>query len=227
MNCPEFLRAAAWAWHGSRDGGPRCAGGSERVPVDSVTEAERPGQALEEPVSLQPSPQRSGGHPPFTQIFQEHFPFVWRCLRGLGVNDADLDDSSQEVFLVVHRRLAELDPERELRPWLYGILRLVAQNHRRGRRRSMQRQQALAQEPLPAAPGPLESLQTRDAARIVSAILPQLEETRREVFLLVELEGMSVTEAASALGVPLNTAYSRLRLARADFKAALARRGAP
>lgn len=188
------------------------------------------GQFRVEPVSLHPSPQRSGGplsHPPFTEIFQEHFPFVWRCLRGLGVSAADLDDMSQEVFVVVHRRLADLEPGRELRPWLYGILRLVAQNHRRGRQRSQQRHHALACEPLPPAEGPLDSLQARDAARIVSALLPELEETRREVFLLVELEGLSVPEVASALGLPLNTAYSRLRLARADFKAALARRGAP
>lgn len=165
-------------------------------------------------------------HPTFTQIFQEHFPFVWRCLRGLGVSDADLDDMSQEVFVIVHRRLADLEPERGVRPWLYGILRLVAQNHRRGRRRSDQRRHALALEPAPAAAGPLESLQARDAARLVSAILPQLEDTRREVFLLVELEELSVPEVASALGIPVNTAYSRLRLARADFKAALLRRGA-
>jgi RNA polymerase sigma-70 factor (ECF subfamily) len=132
----------------------------------------------------------------------------------------------QEVFVIVHRRLADLEPEREVRPWLYGILRLVAQNHRRGRRRSDKRQHALALEPAPAAAGPFESLQAQDAARLVSAILPQLEETRREVFLLVELEELSVPEVASALGISVNTAYSRLRLARADFKAALLRRGA-
>jgi RNA polymerase sigma-70 factor (ECF subfamily) len=165
--------------------------------------------------------------PLFARLFQEHFPFVWRCLRGLGVCDADLDDMTQEVFVVVHRRLADLQPERGVRPWLYGILRLVAQNHRRSRRRSAERQQSLGIEPQAPPAGPLESLQAREAARVVGALLEQLEVNRREVFLLVELEELSVPEVASTLRIPVNTAYSRLRLARADFKAALLRRGCP
>jgi RNA polymerase sigma-70 factor (ECF subfamily) len=165
--------------------------------------------------------------PLFDQIFQAHFAFVWRCLRGLGVCDADLDDMTQEVFVVVHRRLGDLQVELGVRPWLYGILRLVTQNHRRSRRRSADGQRSLEAQPRAPAAGPLESLQAHEAARVVSAALEQLEVTRREVFMLVELEELSVPEVAGALGIPVNTAYSRLRLARADFKALLLRRGAP
>jgi RNA polymerase sigma-70 factor (ECF subfamily) len=164
--------------------------------------------------------------PLFEQIFQEHFSFVWRCLRGLGVSDGDLDDVTQEVFVIVHRRLADLEPELGVRPWLYGILRLVAQNHWRSLRRSATRRQSFETQPRLPAASPLESLQAREAAQLVSAALGRLEPTRREVFILVELEELSVPEVARALGIPINTAYSRLRLARADFKAIVLERGA-
>ena len=74
------------------------------------------------------------------------------------------------------------------------------------------------------------TLDMPDAKRIATAFdtaLDQLEVTRREVFMLVELEELSVVEVARALEIPVNTAYSRLRLAREDFKATLLRRGAP
>lgn len=168
-----------------------------------------------------------GGLVPFEALFQQHFAFVWRCLRTLGVCAADIDDVTQEVFIVAHRRLAEFESERALRPWLYGILRHVASNHRRGRRRARQREDRLHHEPPPPPPKtPIEALEAQEAADLVTRTLQKLEPNRREVFLLVEVEQLPIPEVAVALDIPINTAYSRLRLARADFQAALLREGA-
>ncbi len=157
------------------------------------------------------------------EVFEQHFSFVWRCLRGLGVPTADLDDVTQEVFVILHRRFTELDQEVGVRPWLYGILRHVAQNHRRVRQRALKRRGVSDEEPVAPGLDPEQSLAARQAAALVESILAQLEGNRREVFWLVELEGLTVPEVSAALQIPLNTAYSRLRLARSDFRAAAAR----
>ena len=129
--------------------------------------------------------------------------------------------------MIVHRRLPDWRPELGMRPWLYGILQLAARNYQRSTRRRLGRHMSLSTEPLSPSPSPLESLQAREAASVVSRALERLEVSRREVFMLVELEELAVPEVATALGIPVNTAYSRLRLARTDFKAALRRQGAP
>ena len=159
---------------------------------------------------------------PFDDLFQQHFAFVWRCLRVLGVREADIDDVTQEVFMVAHRRLADFQPDQAARPWLYGILRNVVANHRRAVRRLRAREERLQHEPPPPSPqSPLEQLEARQAVALVTRPLQKLTSAKREVFLLVELEQLPVPEVATALEIPVNTAYSRLRLARADFQAAL------
>jgi RNA polymerase sigma-70 factor, ECF subfamily len=160
-------------------------------------------------------------HLNFDTVFEEHFSFVWRCLRGLGVHAADLDDVTQEVFVIVHRRFSNFEPEIGVRPWLYAILRRVAGNYRRSAKRLAGRHGTLDREPVAAGPDPEQSLETRQAAQTVERLLAKLEPTQREVFLAVELEGLTVPEISAVMQVPLNTTYSRLRLARADFKAAL------
>jgi len=159
----------------------------------------------------------------FDGIYTECFSFVWRCLRGLGVPEAQLDDAAQDVFVVVHRRLAEFAGRSAVRTWLYGIVRNVASNHRRSVARKGHAK-PLDNEVASRAPGPLEHAEEAEAARFVQAFLSGLEPKRREVFMLVLLEELSVPDAAAALEIPLNTAYTRLRLARADFQKALAAR---
>jgi RNA polymerase sigma-70 factor (ECF subfamily) len=159
----------------------------------------------------------------FDAVYAEFFPFVWRCLRGLGVPESGLDDAAQDVFVIVHRKLADFRGGSSLRTWLYGIVRNVASN----RRRSLTRQGHAAEldERLPSvAPGPLERAQAAQAAAFVAQFLATGEPKRCEVFMLALVEDMSMPEVATALGIPLNTAYSRLRLARIDFQAALEER---
>ena len=156
----------------------------------------------------------------FDAIYAEFFPFVWRCLRGLGVPEPLLDDAAQDVFVVVHRRLPEFRERSSVRTWLYGILRNIASNQRRGAAR--RRAEPLEDELPSRAPGPHERAEEAEAAAFVQRFLHEVDSKRREVFILALLEEMSVPEVAAALSIPLNTAYTRLRLVRADFQKALA-----
>jgi len=157
----------------------------------------------------------------FSGVYAEFFPFVWRCLRGLGVPEPSLDDAAQDVFVVVHRRLAEFAGRSSLRTWLYGIVRNVASNQRRGTAR--QRHTQPLDEELPSrGPGPLERAEEAEAAAFVQHFLTTVEPKRREVFILGLLEEMPIPEVAAALSIPLNTAYTRLRLVRTEFQKALA-----
>lgn len=169
--------------------------------------------------------RRAEAELPFERIYSEHFPFVWRCLRSLGVADAALDDATQDVFLAVHRQLGGFRGESALRTWLFGIVRNVASNHRRSARRKADSPGPLADNLRSRGPGPHDRLEQAEAADFVRQFLAQLDEERRELFVTVLLEEMPVPEAAAALGVPLNTAYTRVRRLRLAFQEARARQG--
>lgn len=176
----------------------------------------------EEPASGRPSGQGQD----FDAVYREYFAFVWRCLRGLGLREPGLDDAAQDVFVAVHRRLAGFRGESSLRTWLYGIVRNVAANHRRTSARKAGTEPLAEQLPY-VGPDPIERAQEAEAAAFLQKFLDGLEAKRREVFLLVMLEEMSVPEVAAALSIPLNTAYTRLRLGREDFARAVARETEP
>jgi RNA polymerase sigma-70 factor (ECF subfamily) len=161
----------------------------------------------------------------FEAIYAEHFAFVWRCLRGLGVEEAQLDDAAQDVFVIVYRKLPEFRGESSARTWLYGIVRNVAANQRR----SVSRRGPQDELPIDLAArgaGPEERAQDQQAAAFVARFLEGVGDKKRELFVLAVLEQMSIPEVAEALGIPLNTAYTRLRSVRGDFQLALQRRGA-
>jgi RNA polymerase sigma-70 factor (ECF subfamily) len=158
------------------------------------------------------------------EIFGEHADFVWRSLRRLGVPVADVDDALQEVFLVVHRRLHEYEDRGLMRAWLFSISRQVASHYHRGARRTEERHRGVSVSALPRDPE--EAFERREAERFVSEFLEALDEPRRLVFYLSDVEGLTAPEIASALAVNLNTVYGRLRQARSRFEAALAERGA-
>ena len=121
-----------------------------------------------DPVGVEPPPPGAAGLATFDHVYATEFPFVWRCLRSLGVPTAALDDAAQDVFVIVHRQLAGFRGESSLRSWLFG-----------------------------------------------------LDDDKRAMFALGILEEMSIPEVAQALGIPLNTAYTRLRRVRAEFQQAL------
>jgi RNA polymerase sigma-70 factor, ECF subfamily len=156
----------------------------------------------------------------FETIYADYFSAVWRTLRRLGVTPAQLDDAAQDVFVVVHRRLPEFDG-RSLRGWLYAIAVRIASDYRRGavQRRTLPLSDSLVDSTL----DPSRTNELRESVRLLHALLGELPEPKRTVFVLGELEELSVPEIAEALGENLNTVYSRLRAARTEFEAALHR----
>lgn len=159
------------------------------------------------------------------EVYERHAAMVFRALRALGVPPASLDDAVQDVFLVVHRRLGEFEGRAALTTWLFAIARRVAADHRRRVPRGTQPLSAVV-EVADAGADPARAAQTAEAARAVLAILDTLDAEQREVFVLMELEQLAAPAVAEIVGAPLNTVYSRLRLARARFEQALARRAA-
>jgi RNA polymerase sigma-70 factor (ECF subfamily) len=172
-------------------------------------------------------PEASPAQPRWTvaELYDQHAAMVFRALRALGVPEASVDDALQDVFLVVHRRLAEFEGRSAVTTWLYGIARRVAAGYRRRRPLGTGPVEALAAIP-DHRPAPDHQLARQRAAQTVMEILDAMEPEKREVFALMELEQQSAPTVAELLGVPLNTVYSRLRLARARFEQALARRSA-
>lgn len=159
---------------------------------------------------------RAPARPTFDEVYRDHVSFVWRSLRRFGVPEAELEDAAHEVFLVVHRRLAEFDGAAAITTWLFAIARGVASNRRRSDAR---RQRRLEQAPEPAPPvDPNDQLERRDAAAAVERFLAGLPGEQRVVFELFEIEGLRAAEIAEALGANVNTIYTRLRAARLRFQ---------
>ncbi len=162
----------------------------------------------------------------FDEIYEHYLPFVWRCLRAMGVGPSALDDAAQDVFLVVHRQLGGFRGESSAQTWLYGITRHVASNHQRRAQRKQAPLELLVSDPVhpDPGPGPLERAEDGEAAAFVAAFLAGLDNKKRDLFILAVLEEMTIPEVAAALSIPLNTAYTRLRSVRAAFERALERR---
>jgi RNA polymerase sigma-70 factor (ECF subfamily) len=178
-----------------------------------------------QPSRKQPDPEeapREATRPPaaaeFEDLYRAHFAFVWRTLRRLGVQESALDDASQEVFLVVHRRFADYRAESSPKAWLYAIAQRVASDQRR----SVRRKGGLLplHEELPARERtPLDSAMRNEAADLVLEFLAQLDPERRTAFILTDLEQMTAPEVARAAGANINTIYYRIASARKAFAA--------
>jgi RNA polymerase sigma-70 factor, ECF subfamily len=155
-------------------------------------------------------------------IFDEHFDYVWATLRRLGVRDADREDLVHEVFLKVHTRLADYDESRPLRPWLFGFAYRVAADHHRLARHRVEvlgAQGEAAGDTVPAD----DRVAALEQRELVLAALDTLELDRRAVLVMHDIDDVPVPEIARLLDVPLNTAYSRLRLAREQLAGAVTR----
>jgi RNA polymerase sigma-70 factor, ECF subfamily len=164
--------------------------------------------------------------PGFEEIYESHFEFVWRSLRRMGVPERVVDDAAHDVFLVVHRRLHEFEGRSLVRTWLFGIAWRVASLHRTREQRHSLPDALVDDTPDAEHRRPDAEAMRHQAAELVQELLEQLDPDRRAILVAVEIEELTVPEAAEALLVPLNTAYSRLRLARRDFEQALRKREA-
>lgn len=159
------------------------------------------------------------GEPPrpaLAELFAQNVHLVWRVLERHGVPRSDVEDATQEVFLIAHRRLEDWDPARAAAStWLYAIAVRVAANWRR----KVARPLGQLDPRTPTDPG--TKLDRHRAMAKVRAVLDAMEPGRREVFVMFELEAISMKQVAEMVGCPLQTAYTRLHAARREVALAL------
>lgn len=152
--------------------------------------------------------------PTFTEVYHSHASMVWRSLRRLGVREAEVEDAAQEVFVVVHRKLPEFEGRSTITTWLTGICLRVAADWRK--KPFVRRETGLEEAPQRATSGEtaLRQIALKQARTRLDALLDQLDEDKRAVFVLFELERQPMAEVAQAVGAPVQTAYARLYAAR-------------
>lgn len=172
-----------------------------------------------------PAEPRANDVPPvpnLREVFRAEAGFVLRVLRRLGVPDADLEDAGQDVFVIVHRKLATFDHRSSLRAWLFGIANRVALARRR---LAYFRHEQARGDLDPIADGAEQSDQSTrlDARALLVRALDKLDDDKRAAFVLYELEGFSMPEVSAAVGCPVQTAYSRVRVARQTVRAEVER----
>lgn len=165
----------------------------------------------------------------FDVIYETHVDFVWRSARRLGVDPDALEDVVQNVFVTVVRQLATFEGRSSLRTWLYAIVVRVVRDYRRWKRRkkpgwivSTEDEPVLTERAM-AASDPHAKLEASEGLRLVEEALSSLDELRREVFVLAELEQFTPAEIARILEIPAARVYVVLRAARADFNHAAER----
>lgn len=169
--------------------------------------------------SAEPPPEA----PRFRAIFEAELSYVLHTLYRLGVRRADLEDLAHEVFVAVHGLLPGYDPARPLRPWLFGIAFRIASDYRRRARFTREVPRDQAGDVASDAPGADDRIAAEQARRLVIEALQELDLDRRAVIVMHDIDGCPMPEIAHALSIPLNTAYSRLRLGREQLKAAVKR----
>ncbi len=160
---------------------------------------------------------------------------VWSTLKRLGVPQASLDDALQDVFVTAHRRWDDFRHASSRRTWVIGIALRTAANYRRQRQREVTRHVVTEVEPAdtqtwgpaageqPSAPSAFELCARREASAFLQEFLAQLPESQRDVFVLVDLEQLTIREAAAACSAPFSAAYRRLQIARERFNEAVRR----
>jgi RNA polymerase sigma-70 factor, ECF subfamily len=159
----------------------------------------------------------------FETVYEQHFDLVWRTLERLGVASAAVDDALQDVFLVVHRRLGTFEGRSAIRTWIFGITLRVASDYIRHRRRHENTSLLDTDVRDDSAVDPLEQRARSEAVSLLYAALGELDPEKRAAFVLAELEEMTMSEVALAVGANVNTVSSRVKAARRQFEAAVRR----
>jgi RNA polymerase sigma-70 factor (ECF subfamily) len=164
----------------------------------------------------------------FADIYESQFDFVWRSLRLLGVAPQLVEDATQDVFSVASRQLARFEGRSSIRTWLFAILQRVAANHRRTVRRKLSRLEPLVDGELSSlAPTQQEQAEAAQALDVVQRFCTTLDLDRRALFVLALIEELPAAEVSQALGIPVNTVYSRVRSLREGLRRAIEEREVP
>ena len=162
--------------------------------------------------------------PEFRAVYETYFPFVWRYAANRGVPPMALDDVVQEVFVVVHHRLATFEGRSSLRTWLAGVCRNVLRDYQRKRGNqkagdSLDDEVELRSDGI----GPAEQLERKAAVELLDELLERMTELQREAFIFCDIEQLSAVEVAALLSINENTLRTRLRAARQVFNAGVTR----
>ncbi len=161
----------------------------------------------------------------FRAIFRSECSYVFHSLRRLGVHERDLEDVAHDVFLAIHKKLDEYDPARPLRPWIFAFAFRFASDYRklaRHRREKLADRDDTVEE-ADTGPSVDDRIDAERSRKLVLEALDALDLDKRAVFVMHEIDGHAIPAVASSLGIPANTAYSRLRLAREQFTIAVKR----
>jgi RNA polymerase sigma-70 factor (ECF subfamily) len=156
----------------------------------------------------------------FEQVYHQHSVFVWKSALRLGVPASNAEDVLQEVFIVVQRRLAEFDGRSAVRSWIFGILLNMVRRYRRGFQRKDARCVSLDLHPDGALGGlsPSDQAEHAERVRLLEKLLGMLDDDKRTLLVLSEIEGWTLREIAEHLGSNTNTVHSRLRVAKRAFE---------
>jgi RNA polymerase sigma-70 factor, ECF subfamily len=160
----------------------------------------------------------------FQAIYRVEWGYVWNWLRRLGVQEADLPDLTQEVFVRAFQGWEQCDHSRPLRPWLFGIAYRVMLGFRRQARHRLEVTGTDISAPDPGTTGE-EAVTLGEHRKLFLAALEAMDLDRRAVFILFEVEGYTAPEIAEVLGERLATVYSRLERGRQQFRTFVLRRG--
>lgn len=154
--------------------------------------------------------------PALRKLVVDHLDFVWRSLRRFGVPAADVDDATQQVFLIANDKLGKIHPGSE-RSFLVGVATRVASHVRRSYHRREAAEQRLSVNPHESTLNPEELTERLEARALLDRVLDGMPEELRAVFVLFELEELSIDQTASLLILPRGTVATRLRRAREVF----------
>ena len=153
----------------------------------------------------------------FDSLYRQQFRYVWQTLRRLGVAPCDSADATQEVFVVVHRKLATFDLNCKVTTWLFAICYRYAQHYRRRRPRTEVFPEYVDDVPATETQNQEDLTLLNQGRKLLSAMLNSMTLEQRAVFILYEIEGIEGDRIAESLGLSRGTVCSRLRAARTVF----------
>lgn len=186
--------------------------------VDDLRAVSEQGPAALSPETLTPK-SLPGASLSFELIYREHFDFACRSLRLLGVDRDGLEDAAQDVFGIAARRLVEFEGTSSVKTWIFAIVQRVAANHRRTHRRKQAPLDPLTpEEAAGEGPNPESEAEAAQSAALIRAFSDSLDEGRRALLVLGLIEGVPLRELADLQGIPLQTAYSRVRALRRSLE---------
>lgn len=182
-----------------------------------MTDAARSRDTVRVPATVRP-PARAAADPAdpswIDDAYRTYGRYLWALLGRLGVPQSSIEDVVQEIFLTAHRRRHAFRGDAQVRTWLHGIAVFTGRRHRDKLRRRERLLPQLSAGDERSPPTPEDAAVQEQALRRLDAALGRLPDAQREVFVLMDIAELPAPEIAAVLRVPLNTVYSRARLAR-------------